>query len=77
LPLAGRWHRHPSHGGNRWGQPEPRHSNDIREGSAVPPYQGLRNGMELMTRFERGILSVMAIAAILFVALTWRLFAAI
>ena len=43
----------------------------------MPPYQGLRTGMELMTRFERGILSVMAIAAILFVALTWRLFAAI
>ena len=43
----------------------------------MPPYQGLRNGMELMTRFERGILSVMAIAAILFVELTWRLFAAI
>jgi hypothetical protein len=31
----------------------------------------------MMTRFERQVLWVIVIAAILFVALTWRLFAAI
>jgi hypothetical protein len=31
----------------------------------------------MMTRFERQVIGMMVVAAILFVALTWRLFAAI
>lgn len=49
-------------------------SGQVQSSESIP---ALPTSERMMTRFERQVIGMMVVAAILFVALTWRLFATI